>query len=168
MSFVTVFIESCRDAGHRPIFLRDGIVITDVRSPQMPGTRSLVVVDDPPLATLLGDAEGVNHTQWQKDSPKFHGRYVFGPDTIRFVTRSAYEIIQRLHAAETKGDPKLLLDIFFLPADEGPTEQKKKPVPGKPETTDEPPPDDTSSSASEVSAGIGERWVRIKAWQDSH
>ena len=126
MSFATVFIENCRDAGHPSIFLRDGIVITDIRSPRMPGTRSLVVVDDSPLATLLGDAEGVNHTQWQKGlTPKFHGRYVFGPDTIKFVTRSAYEIVQRLHAAETKGDPTLLLDIFFLPADDGPTEPKK-------------------------------------------
>jgi hypothetical protein len=140
MSFFTVFVDQCRDAGHRPIFLRDGIVITDVRCPQMSGNRSLVVVEDAALAGLLGDSEGVNHTQWQKDSPKFHNRYVYGPETIKFVTRSAYEIMQRLHAAETKGDPTLLLDIFFLPTDEGPTEPKPKPKPGKPETTVEPPP----------------------------
>jgi len=140
MSFFTVYLATCRDSGHRPIFLRDGIVITDVRSPLMSGTRSLVVADDPPLAGLLGDAEGVNHTQWQKDSAKFHGRYVHGPDTIKFVTRSVFEIVQRLHAAETKGDPNLLLDIFFLPTDEGPTEPKKKPEPGKPDVPPEPPP----------------------------
>ena len=133
MSFFTVYVATCRDSGHRPIFLRDGIVITDVRCPQMSGNRSLVVVEDPPLAGLLGDSEGVNHTQWQKDSPKFHNRYFYGPFTIKFVTRSVYEIMQRLHAAETKGDPNLLLDIFFLPTDEGPTEPTKKPkekVPG--------------------------------------
>lgn len=140
MSFFMVYLVTCRDSGHRPIFLRDGIVITDVRSPLMSGTRSLVVVDDPPLAGLLGDAEGVNHTQWQKDSAKFHNRYVYGPDTIKFVTRSVFEIMQRLHAAETKGDPNLLLDIFFLPTDEGPTEPKKKAEPGKPDITPEPPP----------------------------
>jgi len=136
-SFFTVYLESCRDSGHRPLFLRDGIVITDVRSPLMSGNRSLVVTDHAPLAGLLGDSEGVNHTQWQKDSPKFHNRYVYGPDTIKFVTRSVFEIMQRLHAAETKGDPNLLLDIFYLPTDEGPTEPKKKPEPGKP---DVPPP----------------------------
>jgi hypothetical protein len=139
MSFFTIYLATCRDSGHRPIFLRDGIVITDVRTPLMSGTRSLVVADDPPLAGLLGDAEGVNHTQWQKDSAKFHGRYVHGPDTIKFVSRSVFEIIQRLHAAETKGDPNLLLDIFFLPTDEGPTEPKKKPEPGKPDVSPEPP-----------------------------
>jgi hypothetical protein len=140
MSFFTVYLATCRDSGHRPIFLRDGIVITDVRSPLMSGTRSLVIVDDPPLAGLLGDAEGVNHTQWQKDSAKFHNRYVYGPDTIKFVNRSVFEIMQRLHAAETKGDPNLLLDIFFLPTDGGQVEPKKKPEPGKPEVPPEPPP----------------------------
>jgi hypothetical protein len=106
----------------------------------MSGNRSLVVIDDPPLAGLLGDAEGVNHTQWQKDSPKFHNRYYYGPDTIRFVSRSVFEIMQRLHAAETKGDPNLLLDLFYLPS-EAPArpEPGPKPQPGK-ETTPPPPP----------------------------
>ena len=35
LSFFTVYVAQCRDAGHKPIFLRDGIVITDVRCPQM-------------------------------------------------------------------------------------------------------------------------------------
>ncbi len=140
ISFFTVFVAPCRDAGHRPIFLRDGIVITDVRCPQMSGNRSLVVIDDPPLAGLLGDAEGVNHTQWQKDSEKFHNRYIYGADTIKFVTRSVYEIMQRLHAAETKGDPTLLLHIFYLPKDEGPTERTKKPKDEKIGPVVEPPP----------------------------
>lgn len=128
-----VFFTPCRDQGHRTIFLRDGIVITDVRSPALTGSRSLVVVDDRPLAGLLGDAEGVNHTQWQKDSPKFHNRYVYGADTIKFVTRSVYEIVQRLHAAEKKGDPKLLLDLFFIPIDAGDPEKTRKPKSADPD-----------------------------------
>ena len=48
--------------------------------------------------------------------------------------------MQRLHAADTKGDPNLLLHIFFLPTEEGPTEPKKKPEPGKPEIPPPPPP----------------------------
>ncbi len=140
MSYFTVYIASCRDAGHRPIFLRDGIVITDVHCPQMSGNRSLVVVEHAPLAGLLGDSEGVNHTQWQKDSAKFHGRFIHGPDTIKFVTRSVYEIMQRLHATETKGDPNLLLDIFYLPTEEGPTEPIKKPKNKEPGPVVEPAP----------------------------
>ncbi len=138
-SFFTVFIAPCRDAGHKPIFLRDGIVITDVRCPLMSGNRSLVVVDDPPLAGLLGDAEGVNHTQWQKDSPKFHNRYFYGPDTIKFVSRSVYEIMQRLHAQEKEGDPNLLLHLFFLPLDEAKPEPMPKPKPGEDGPQSDPP-----------------------------
>ena len=140
LSFFTVYLATCRDSGHRPIFLRDGIVITDIRTPLMSGTRSLVIADDAPLAGLLGDSEGVNHTQWQKDSPKFHNRYIYGPDTIKFVSRSVFEITQRLHATETKGDPRLLLDIFYLPTDEGSIEPKKKPEPGKPDVSPPLPP----------------------------
>jgi hypothetical protein len=145
MSFFIVYVALCRDAGHRPIFLRDGIVVTDVRCPPMSGNRSLVVADDRPLAGLLGDAEGVNHTQWQKDSPKFHNRYFHGDATIKFVTRSVYEITQRLHAADTKGDPNLLLNIFFLPTEEGATEPTEKPKPkergpGVPPVPPPPPP----------------------------
>ena len=140
MSFFTVFISPCRDTGNRPVFLRDGIVIKDVRAPLLQGSRSLVVVENPPLAGLLGDAEGVNHTQWQKDSPKFHGHYVWGPETIKFVTRSVYEIMQALHAGETKGDPSLLLDLFFLPTGDGRPEPEPKPKPGPGPVTPPPPP----------------------------
>ena len=139
ISFFTAFIGLCRDSGHKPIFLRDGIVITDIKCPLMSGNRYLVVVDDPPLAGLLGDSEGVNHTQWQKDSPKFYNRYVYGPDTIKFVSRSVFEIMQRLHAAETKGDPNLLLDLFFLPLDDAKPEPTPKPKPGEDGPQSDPP-----------------------------
>lgn len=146
MSSFTVFIAPCRDAGHRPIFLRDGIVIKDIRAPQLQGTRSLVVVEDAPLAGLLGDSEGVNHTQWQKDSAKFHNRYVYGPDTIKFVTRSVYEIMQALHAGEKTGDPTLLLHLFYLPTDEGRPEPQPQPRPGPgPQPPPPPPPPPPSS-----------------------
>lgn len=140
MSFFTIFIAPCRDTGHRAIFLRDGIVIKDVRAPQMQGSRSLVVAEDPPLAGLLGDAEGVNHTQWQKDSPKFHKRYVYGPETIKFVTRSVYEVMQALHSGETKGDPTLLLHLFYLPNDEGRPDPQPEAKPGSGPQPPPPPP----------------------------
>jgi hypothetical protein len=140
MSGFTIFMAPCRDTGHRPLFIRDGILIKDARAPQLQGCRSLVIVEDRPLAGLLGDAEGVNHTQWQKDSPKFHNRYVYGPETIKFVTRSVYEIMQALHASDSKGDPTLLLDLFFLLTDEGPTEPTTRPKPGGPGPVPPPPP----------------------------
>ena len=123
-SFFRVFIENCDGAGRRPVFLREGIVISDIRASTVSGTRALVVVDDKPLAGLLGDSEGVNHTQWQKDSEKFHGRYIYGPETITFVTRSFQEIMQRLRGTGKKPVPNLLLDLFYLPEEE--TQKRKR------------------------------------------
>jgi len=142
LSHFTVFITLCQDMGHHPVFIRDGIVISDVRSPRVSGCRSLVVIEDRPLAGLLGDAEGVNHTQWQRDSPKFHGKYVYGPDTIKFVTHSVCEIMRRLNTADQKGDPTLLMDLFFLPSDESPSPGRgeKRPQTGVHPPIDPPPP----------------------------
>ena len=123
-SFFRVFIETCSGAGRKPLFLREGIVITDVRASAVSGTRALVVVDDKPLAGLLGDSEGVNHTQWQKDSEKFHGRYIYGAETISFVTRSFQEIMQRVRGTGKKPIPNLLVDLFYLPDETKPEEKE--------------------------------------------
>jgi len=139
MSYFTLFIEVCREAGYRTLFLRDGIVITDIRAPLLAGNRSLVVVENAPLAGLLGDAEGVNHTQWQKDSPKFHNHYVYGLQTIRFVTRSVHEILRRLNAGDTRGDPTLLINLFYLPENDGKPERSPRPKPGESGAVSDPP-----------------------------
>lgn len=140
-----VFLESCRESGCRTIFLRDGIVITDVRSPLVSGFRSIVVIEKAgercPLAGLLGDSEGVNHTQWQKDSPKFHNRYVYGPDTIKFVSRSAFEITQKIHSEETEGDPDLLSHVFSLPGEDEAEQKRKKPLPNSVDSVVDQPQD---------------------------
>jgi hypothetical protein len=118
-SFFTVYLRREKEASHRAQFLRDGILIADVRPSPLPNARALVVVDDALLAGLLGDAEGVNHTQWQKDSPKFHNRYVYGPQVITFVTRSANEILKQIQPPDAKVDPNLLVHIFSIPTDSG-------------------------------------------------
>ena len=127
-----IFYEPCHDAGASTVFLREGIVITDVRRPPSGASRSLVVVNKGPLARLLGDSEGVNHTQWQKDSPKFHGRYTYGPETITFVSRAVGEFLKRLHPAEGETDPRLLIDLFFVPTEEkAVVERTRKPTADK-------------------------------------
>jgi len=133
LSFFTVFLRSCSGGSHQPLFLREGVLISDVRPGRIAGIRSLVVVDDTPLATLLGDAEGVNHTQWQKDSPKFHRKYRYGPDTIKFVKLSAKELCKRLDDSDSDGDPNLLLDFFYLPADNQPQRRTLQLREGPPE-----------------------------------
>ena len=123
-----IFYEPCRSNQHHTVFLREGIVITDIRGAPAGSSRSLVVVEKGVLASLLGDSEGVNHTKWQKNSPKFHNRYYYGSETINFVTRSVGELLKRLNPTEAEEKLDLLLDLFSVPDEESSKkEQKTKP-----------------------------------------
>lgn len=116
LSYFNVYL--CQDGykSGRPIFIREGIIISDIRgAPRTPGVRSLVVVEDKPLATLLGDSENPAHTQWQKDSSNFKNKYPNGKNYIEFVTRIVSNIVSALGAQEKQKDPYLLADIFSLP-----------------------------------------------------
>jgi hypothetical protein len=139
-SFLDIFlIRDMQSEGGRPVFIREGIIISDVRSPRNRGITSLVVIEDRPLATLLGDSENPAHTQWQRDSSNYKGKYFYGPAYIQFVVRSVHEILQILSEGEDQIDPTLLLDLFFLPELEAgpeklaePEEDPEKPKPAIP------------------------------------
>jgi hypothetical protein len=117
-SFFDIFMRQDGDENGRPTFVREGVIIADVRAPRARGVRSLVVIEDQPIATLLGDSENPAHTQWQRDSSHFKGRYTYGPSYLDFVTRSVSALVQFLSEREAEEDPTLLLDIFSLPTPE--------------------------------------------------
>lgn len=117
MSYFNVYLRQDGFKSGRPIFIRDGITISDVRAPRSPGVRSLVIVEDKPLASLLGDSENPAHTQWQKDSSNFKNKYANGKNYIDFVTKIVSNIVNALSAPEEQKDPYLFADIFSLPLD---------------------------------------------------
>lgn len=121
------------DAGDdgETVFIRDGIIIPDVRAPRVPGVRSLVVVDDPPLATLLGDAENPAHTQWQKDREHFRNKYTGGKSYIDFVSRSVAMFVRYLNESDQQPDRDILREIFSLPKHNEPDDKKEKSKPRK-------------------------------------
>jgi hypothetical protein len=85
-SFFDVFLVRDGNEGRgRPVFVREGIIIPDVRCRTTRGIRALVVVEDKPLATMLGDAENPSHTQWQKECSNYKDKYSFGPSNIEVV-----------------------------------------------------------------------------------
>lgn len=103
----------------RPVFIREGIIIPDVRrrgSSALRGVRSLVIAEDGPIAAFLGDAENPAHTQWQKDGDNFKGKYEDGPKILDFITRSAIEIVRIVNEQDKKEDRTLLADLFSIPA----------------------------------------------------
>jgi hypothetical protein len=136
--FDIYMVQDDADEDGRPVFIRDGIIISDVRPTRRNrGVRALVIVRDSPLATLLGDSENPAHTQWQKDSSHFRGKYTYGKSYIDFVTGSVAAILQAIVGNEDEIDPTLLIDFFNLPA--GGTGEKDK-GPGDKDKDKEPPP----------------------------
>jgi hypothetical protein len=139
-SYFDIALKREEGATERPLFVREGIIISDARAPRCRGYRALVVIDDKPLATLLGDAENPSHTQWQSDSSNFKGRYKFGPSCIQFVTQSVASVLRYIHEQDEAEDATALLDIFYLPAplDEGSLGSSKKKQAAKKPGSDSP------------------------------
>jgi hypothetical protein len=145
-SFFRVFLQ--RDLtmqSHRPIFVREGLIITDAVRQKQRGVRALVVAEDKHIATLLGDSENPAHTEWQSRSAHFKDRYRHGESTLRYVKNSILAIVQMLSATNDEQDLTALADVFFLPEPATPDErrksEKRKPEPGpKPPIPDPPEP----------------------------
>ena len=98
----------------RPMFIRDGIVISDVRCRLMRDVYAIVAIDDPPLTGFLGDAENPAHTEWSEESSHFKGKYVNGAATLRFIRNAVSDLCQMLAEAADDDDPEMLLDVFSV------------------------------------------------------
>jgi hypothetical protein len=140
-SFFDVFmIRDGSDRSDRPVYVRGGLIIPDVRARHSRGLTSLVIAVDRPLATFLGDSENPSHTQWQHDSSHFKGKYKSGPKDLKFVSDSVRHIVRLLTESESEEDRNLLADIFNLPngellekkreADKDDQDTRKPDVPG--------------------------------------
>jgi hypothetical protein len=140
-SYFEIFLWKDGYESGRPVFVREGIIISDVRAPRARGVRSLVVIADKAIATLLGDSENPAHTQWQKDSSNFRGKYTNGSAYLDFVTHIVSNVIRCVNQQDEQADPDLLKEIFSLPkptCDEAPPEKSKPRKLKKPEEPKEP------------------------------
>ena len=144
-SYFDVYLQNTGEpAAGRPLFVREGLIIPDVKGGRARGVRSLVIAEDGGIATLLGDAENPAHTEWQQKSGNFKDKYIYGPSYLRFVMESVAAIVRRIANDTNKEDSSVLLDVFSLPAGEedgGKIKgQRPKPKPPKPPPTPPPPP----------------------------
>ena len=115
-SYFDVFLRRDQDSlRDRPLYVREGLVISDLRCPANSGCLSLVLIEDKPLSTLLGDAENPAHTQWQKDGSQYRIKYQFSVENISFVINSVSQIIRFITEADKELDETILKDVFFLP-----------------------------------------------------
>lgn len=142
-SYFEVFFARDGSSNDRTAFVREGIIISDVRARRARGIRSIVVVDDRPLASLLGDSENPAHTEWQSKSSNFRGKYINGKSYLDFVTHCVSAIDNILSAHQREEDTTLLKDFFSLPIPPTPdatkTRQKRRKKPQGPDPTDPEP-----------------------------
>ena len=122
-TFFNVFVEHSHKDSENPVFIRDELIICDVKSPRISQVRSLIIVEDGPLASLLRDAETPAHTQWNTGTSKFKGKYKFGPGAINFVRLSVSELLRIINQAEQEPDPTITIDFFSIPAPPDGTER---------------------------------------------
>ena len=130
------------------LFIREGVTIAGVASLRQTGMRVLVSVTDKPLSKFLGDSENPAHTEWQERSPKFRGKYDWGPTCLRYVKNSPREILKILSRPAKGRDETLLTNLFYidLKPSEDPSGKTRKPTgfPGK-EGTDQPSPNEITT-----------------------
>jgi len=119
-------IRDGSDRSDRPVYVRGGLIIPDVKALRSRGLTSLVIAVDRPLASFLGDSENPSHTQWQHDGSHFKGKYKSGPKDLKFVSDSVRHIVRLLTESESEVDRNLLADIFNLP--DGELLEKKREV----------------------------------------
>jgi hypothetical protein len=128
-SFFDVFLVNEGGKDDRTVFIREGIIISDVRARRARGVRSIATIEHKPLATLLGDSENPAHTQWQKDSSNFRDKYpkTYGVAVLSYVTHSVSGIMELVSAQQREEDVTLLKDFFSLPSQDGsPIRQKRR------------------------------------------
>lgn len=135
-----VVLGANQSAGTRAHFLREGIRVTEVDSGLLQGIEALVLVEDRPLARMLGDAEGPAHTTWSPRTAKFVGRYAYGQTWISFVRRAPKEILRLIRGEDEEEDRTLAASFFSIPGS-GPTggAKEKERDNGKPPKPTPPP-----------------------------
>ena len=74
-SFLDAFVERAEGSlQKRPVFVRDGIVISDVRTRPIRDVNAIVSITDSVLTGFLGDAENPAHTEWSEESSHIKGK----------------------------------------------------------------------------------------------
>ncbi|MGH7740539.1 MAG: hypothetical protein ACRENS_00800, partial [Candidatus Eiseniibacteriota bacterium] len=106
--------------GSPPVFIRNGIIIPKALERRVRGhhLRALVIIEDRPLATMLGDAETPAHTQWSHKTQNFMDKYRYGQTCLDFVRSAPKQVAEILTNAREQRDRLALADFFPKPPEE--------------------------------------------------
>lgn len=116
ISYFKVFIQ--RDEALRESdahFVRNGITITgEGKRVKSKLVRAIIIIEDLALVKLLGLAENPAHTEWQKNSSHFRGKYEDGDKVINFLQLAADKIFSLLIRPAEGIDRDIMKDIFYM------------------------------------------------------
>ena len=100
-------------------FIRSGITISGVSTLRESGIRALVIANDLPISTMLGDSENPAHTEWQDRSRNFVGKYQVGKSTLAFVKDAPRGFLRLLNKHSEQIDDTALRHMFPDPSSKG-------------------------------------------------
>lgn len=139
--FVERDSETVRSNDH---FVREGMTISKISTLSgQCGVKGLLVVEDKPLSSLLGDAEGPAHTEWGTGESRPDKKFKNWKHRIGFVRNGILKLIQLLSPPPEGLDEDWLQDIFSIisPEDDGSKKRRKrKRHKGTPPPPPPPPP----------------------------
>ena len=118
-SFFDVLL--CPDSTRRgrPLFVREGIIVSEVRSRDLPGVRAVVLIQEGAMANLLGDSETPAHTNWSDKTERFRGKYKYGYAWLPFVRQAPGRILNIVPGADDEEDRTLAAEFFSVASDAG-------------------------------------------------
>lgn len=102
-------------AAGRPTFIREGLIIPEAARNRVRTHVAVVLIEDPALARLLGDAENPAHTNWSHQSENFVGKYRYGREVIKLVKDSVRDVVNLIRGEDDERDQESLADLFRLP-----------------------------------------------------
>jgi hypothetical protein len=101
-------------------YLRDGVSVIEHRSfGEAEKAIGLLIADDEVLSRFLGDAENPAHTAWNAKARGLEAKYQLPQKTVMFVRRSLRQFFDTVAKEEGVEDPNALLDVFYVPREEG-------------------------------------------------
>ena len=145
-----VLLMPDRNSRATPLYVREGIIVSEVRSSPLQGVRAIVLARGGALADLLGDAEGPAHTNWSEKTDRFRGKYRYGPRWLTFVKQSPWQILRIIRKADEEEDRTLAEQFFSVAADEGDPRDEFKPANRRTGSTRRPQPDPATRSPQKI------------------
>ncbi|MBS0266909.1 MAG: hypothetical protein JSS02_33590 [Planctomycetes bacterium] len=96
-------------------YVREGMTITKLNSrAALRGVQALVLVDEGPLASLLGDSEGPAHEDWDTSEDRPSRTWAKWKGRVKFCRRIVDDLVELLNPPNSQADFELLSDFFSI------------------------------------------------------